>query len=143
MRLAEIFTNAQPNDNEIAFVAEMKSISQKNPMLGDDDARVIVYDQAGRELVLFNFYFYADGVVLDSLKAMPGKKGLGARFMEQMCGIADKHKVTLKLSAEPKGYGPERISVNKLKQFYKRFGFKVTTQKPGTNGYCIMIRKPI
>jgi len=46
-------------------------------------------------------------------------KGIGTKFMEQLCDAADKKGWTIVLT--PDAY--KGSSVNRLKEFYKRFGF--------------------
>lgn len=49
------------------------------------------------------------------------QQGLGTEFMEDLCKFADSWNLQIRLSPS---VGLGATSVNRLKKFYKRFGFK-------------------
>jgi hypothetical protein len=93
--------------------------------------------------------YFADGPVLVKMSASPDfddevdlndiqskAKGAGARAMEEICRLADKHQVTIDLYAE--GYA--HVPTPKLVEYYKRFGFQERNEYMGQGQD--MIRNP-
>ena len=78
-------------------------------------------------------------VHIEMLRALT--RGGGRAMLEYVTALADKNKITLDLFADPldpgKGQGV-KMSPNKLKAFYREFGFK---SKPGYGGSA-MVRRP-
>ena len=72
-----------------------------------------------------------DVLHIHDLKARHGTKGLGTRFMEDVCAKADEMGFMITLSLATKGDYKDRgsdwkttTSSSRLERFYRRFGFK-------------------
>jgi GNAT superfamily N-acetyltransferase len=79
-------------------------------------------------------------LVLSKLVVKDRKKGIGTRFMESLVALADREGRMITLTADT-GFGGS--SVNRLKAFYKRFGFVANSGR--NKDYRIsdtMLRRP-
>jgi len=81
---------------------------------------------------LLNIFIYKEDenmFYLQDLKALQNApKGTGSAFMYDLCGWADKNKITLTLQTGTKAVAKSATyknttSSNRLVKFYKRFGF--------------------
>lgn len=66
-----------------------------------------------------------DAVELYSLQSRPGRKGTGTMIMQQVIALADAMQVKLWLCACPFGRLTPQMPVDRLRDWYKRFGFRV------------------
>lgn len=66
-----------------------------------------------------------EGVVLSSIQAIPVFQGHGGRAMRFLCGLADRHKIVLKLHVQPFGHdiGSPLYHEHSLSRWYMRRGF--------------------
>lgn len=66
-------------------------------------------------------------------------KGLASEFLNKLTSLADKYKIIITLSPSA-SFG---ANVNKLKIFYKRFGFRMNTGNKADHRFSdSMIREP-
>ena len=63
-----------------------------------------------------------DGIHIDRLHALSARKGAGTEAMRFLTGLADKHGLSLTLYARP--FGDEKMDLDALVRFYRRFGFR-------------------
>lgn len=85
--------------------------------------------------------FQGDRIILSKLVVEEKKKGLGTAFMEGLVTLADQEHRVISLTADD-GFGA--TSVDRLKRFYKRFGF--IENRGGRRDFSIsenMIRRPV
>ena len=116
------------SDNRaITFIEEFEKMSTPNPL---NDRERILHD-TGVTLVVNSFK--NNSVHLSDIRSIV--KGNGSKCLQEICMLADKHRVTIDLFA--KGYGDTPTSV--LKSWYEKFGFE--QHETYSDGYE-MIRKP-
>jgi GNAT superfamily N-acetyltransferase len=62
---------------------------------------------------------------LTGFRSFSQGQGTGSKFLQKLTGLADKHKVTMKLVAEPLQVAKpmKKTPRARLVEFYKRFGF--------------------
>lgn len=74
-------------------------------------------------------YFIKDDggyVHLVLLRSMTTQKGFGTKFMSSLTTQADEARITIKLDPYPQIKG---LKISKLKEWYRRFGFKAKEGK--------------
>lgn len=93
--------------------------------------------------------WYSDGIypemiLVDRLIVKDKNKGTGTEIMQEICRIADEHKVRLALVPTPIGRSKGMNEVDLMK-FYGKFGFEPIDQKTIERigiGKYYMIREP-
>lgn len=96
-----------------------------------------ILNESGGKLAVLDLRPKANGdVELETMAVAKGQgnQGAGTRAMESLTAWADREGVRLVLSPSQKGYqpvegGPKTTSSERLKAFYKRFGFVDPTSK--------------
>jgi hypothetical protein len=74
------------------------------------------------------------GVQIHRIWACEPRSGDGSLMMRALCGLADQHRVEIKLKVIPIGRKPFPMSREQLKDWYATFGF--------AGERWVMIRKP-
>lgn len=104
-----------------AFLEDFKAMTHEHPFTRDmryfEEGPVLVKMSPSRD--------EADEVNLDDIQSKAA--GAGAKAMQAICDLADKHNVTISLYAE--GYA--HIPTPKLVEYYKRFGFEERNEYMG------------
>jgi hypothetical protein len=86
---------------------------------------------------------FGNGVHISDVLALEKRKGAGKQAMQFLCVLADKHAVTLDLTAKAyldKRSSPETMGTKELKNWYVKLGF-VSQGGSDLDGYD-MERKP-
>ena len=107
-------------------------ISKVNRLIND-------YESMGCTVDLYPGKF--SSLNLSTIKVPPDRKneGIGTKFMEELCAIADKFLITVTLTPS-KDF---RSNLERLKGFYRRFGFKPNTGRHADHRFSnSMIREP-
>ena len=100
----------------------------------------IVDEQIGNSTV--SYKLGDDGVLkIFSLRTPQSKRGQGSatEAMNQIVRRADEYGIPIKLDASPLD---KKTSLNKLVDFYKKFGFEPTGEKVNILGEPVMMRTP-
>jgi hypothetical protein len=108
-----------------AFMAEYRSISERNPLnprmqywymgkVDDEDC-----------LVLTDLNIFDGAISFNTIQTVPRdtceKKGFASKVMNQIVALADKHQVPMTLSAVP--FGQKSLGEKELESWYRRAGF--------------------
>lgn len=108
------------------FVDTVRSWGYANPF---NPVETIIDNRLAVEVVPFD-----DNVTLKSIRSFSHKQGHGSEFMQKLTYLADSMNITIELDPHPL-QTDKRIPLKKLLEWYKRFGFKGSS-----NG---MIRRPV
>lgn len=85
-------------------------------------------------------YWHKHYATLSELQSRVKRDGHATGLLSDVCRMADLHKTTLVLSAEPFGKDKDTPSTKELIEFYKRFDFKRVEKKAKKSVF--MIRFP-
>jgi len=100
----------------------------------------IVYEKIGNSTV--SYQLGDDGILkIFSLRTPQSKRGQGSatEAMNQIVQKADKYGIPIKLDASPLD---KKTRLDKLVNFYQKFGFEPTGEKVNVLGEPVMMRKP-
>ncbi len=106
-------------ENTEAFFAELNSITQQAGAIthafNDPQDGLIGYVQLHR----------AGGTItIHRIWTVFPKRGYGSKMLRQLCRLADRHKVLIKLKIAPLGRKPYPMSAIQLREWYHRHGFR-------------------
>jgi hypothetical protein len=104
----------------------------------DDDTKQLRDEYMLSELQFTMSRRHQDVINLDMIRSQ--QQGAGTRFMLALCRFADENHITLTLSPTDKFVGEENI--NRLINFYRRFGFDDDNKKRLMQLHTKMIRVP-
>ena len=104
----------------------------------DDDTKQLRDEYMLSELQFTMSRRHQDVINLDMIRSQ--QQGAGTRFMLALCRFADENHITLTLSPTDKFVGEENI--NRLINFYRRFGFDDDNKKRLMQLHTKMIRMP-
>lgn len=112
-----------------AFFAELKTITRQSGAIthafSDPECGLVGYIQLHRA---------AGSVTIHRIWTVIPKRGYGSKMLRQLCDLADRHKVFIKLKIAPLGTKPYPMSAMQLRDWYQRHGFR---------GEKKMIRSPL
>lgn len=98
-----------------------------------DAAQQLKQKHPGLQLEIEDHDYLVDTVNLHNIRVRGTRAGTGSAVMQELVALADEHQVTIRAHAEP--FGAEKMSLTKLKRWYKQFGFR-------DDGQNWMVRKP-
>jgi GNAT superfamily N-acetyltransferase len=100
-----------------AFIRDVFDASHPLPFQNDyRTQRVLAHIEAVVEVLPEH-----GGIKIETLRALSRRKGEGTKAMRFLTDLADKHGVELYLYAKP--FGDEKMPLDDLVRFYRRFGF--------------------
>ena len=105
--------------NTDAFFEELKSITHQTGSIthafNDPNMGLIGYIQLHR----------AGGTItIHRIWTVFPKRGYGSKMLRQICELADRHQVFIKLKVAPLGQKPYPLSAVQLREWYHRHGFR-------------------
>jgi RimJ/RimL family protein N-acetyltransferase len=105
--------------NTDAFFAELAAITHQTGSIthafNDPENGLIGYIQLHR----------AGGTItIHRIWTVFPKRGYGSKMLRQVCDLADRHQVFIKLKVAPLGRKPYPMSALQLREWYHRHGFR-------------------
>jgi len=117
-----------------AAIADLNAKFPVNPE--NDKERLLLVN--GSRVGSFEVTERAGRLRIKSIEADTPGQGVGTTILHRITNAADRHGVTLELTASSKG--SQHLSTDQLKEWYGKHGF---VQEPGTDeAYGYMIREP-
>ncbi len=105
--------------NADAFFAELATITRQTGGIThafcDDRQQPVGYVQLHRS---------GGEITIHRIWTIYPKRGIGSRMLSQLCELADRHQVFIKLKVAPLGPAPVPMSAEELGQWYRRHGFR-------------------
>lgn len=101
-----------------AFIRDVFDASHPHPFQNDYRTQRVLADIEAVVEVLPEH----GGIKIETLRALSRRKGEGTKAMRFLTDLADKHGVELYLYAKP--FGDEKMPLDDLVRFYRRFGFR-------------------
>jgi hypothetical protein len=102
-----------------AFFAELKEITRQTGEIthafSDPDCGLIGYIQLHRA---------GGSITIHRIWTVFPKRGHGSKMLTQICELADRHQVFIKLKIAPLGAKPYPMSSPQLREWYHRHGFR-------------------
>ena len=117
-------------DPKEAFMDDFWAMSQGNPFGGRDR----IFGGTMTELSIFDGHIH-----ISSINSFDKGTGQGSIALKRLTHLADKHGVSMTLTARPYGDGGG-LKAKHLKSWYKRHGFR---EREGFEGDEDMIRMPV
>jgi hypothetical protein len=106
-------------ENTEAFFAELNSITHRAGAIthafSDPQDGLIGYVQLHRA---------CRSITIHRIWTIIPKRGYGSKMLRQMCQLADRHRVLIKLKIAPLGRKPYPMSADQLREWYHRHGFR-------------------
>lgn len=115
------------------FMEEALGFTYMNPMMP--------IERVWKDIVAFELRLMRDDIYLFSLRSFFEGRGNGTLALEWLCSLADKHEVTLRLSAE--AFGSCRLSTTELVHWYRRRGFSTEGQRDDDGQRMVRKWRPI
>jgi len=116
--MGKIILKSKIDSNIEAFMSDFYSMTEAHPW--------------GRHLSVFQNYVwfeivpFGEKIILGYITTLKQGKGHGTKALRWLTDLADKHNVELVGQIERRG--DKGLTTNHLRQWYKRYGFKVDRQ---------------
>ena len=122
---------------DIRLQPALEAIYQKFPANPENPKERVFFAQ-GKPALFFEVDEREGRLRLRGIRSVEPNSGVGSIVLKRIINIADQHGVTVELTASPYGEG-DRISGDKLKDWYKSHGFEEEEGHDPALGY--MVRK--
>ena len=129
----------EKSGGDSSIKSALQDIQEKFPVNPEDPSERVLMAM-GKPAVAFHLSERESRMRLNTIRALEPHSGAGTIAMQRIVRIADKHGVTMELTASPYGEGKERIGKDKLVSWYESHGFHMESGFDPALGY--MIREP-
>jgi hypothetical protein len=127
-------------DNAMEEINKKFTTNPENAGAGTEPKELAVLGSSGKPEATFTVKSRGGNLRISGINSLKQGIGSGTRTLKALTDIADKHGVTIELTASP--YGDEKMRLNKdqLAEWYERHGFLPEEGHDPAYGY--MVRQP-
>jgi hypothetical protein len=115
---ATVETATRRRDTD-AFFAELRKITHQTGEITHTFS-----EPTGVPIEYIQLHRCGGAVTIHRLWTVCPKRGHGSKMLRQICGLADRYRVFIKLKISPLGPKPYPMSVVELRAWYHRHGFR-------------------